>query len=318
MQAPSGFQATPLPSDAPGRDQACRRASTPAGDGVREECPMTRGWGSTCEPRPEVATLCSEGHFLSGEGHLCPGILMWANSCPWKPPPRSPGCELPLSQEHSQLVCSLVVRAPTQISPLFPKWLYPKLWEINTSSVEREMGPQASTQGLASSTGTLNPRRIPPGAVWGSPGWALCGDAARSLASLLDVCAGLLWLPCSSVPHPFSHQSSYLWGGQGPPPGKDKSHFSFIYHLLFLLESEKRKLVPQSCLTLCNPMDCSPVHRILQAINTGVGCCSLLQEIFPTWDRTQVEPCIAGRFFTIWATREAPMKGLCNPFMTNY
>ena len=33
-------------------------------------------------------------------------------------------------------------------------------------------------------------------------------------------------------------------------------------------------------------MNCSPsgpsVHRILQAINTRVGCCSLLQEIFPT------------------------------------
>jgi len=34
--------------------------------------------------------------------------------------------------------------------------------------------------------------------------------------------------------------------------------------------------------------------------NTGVGSCSLLQEIFPT----QVS-CIAGKFFTSWATREA-------------
>ena len=39
--------------------------------------------------------------------------------------------------------------------------------------------------------------------------------------------------------------------------------------------------------------------------NTGVGNHSLLQGIFPTQDWTQFS-CIAGRFFTIWATREAP------------
>ena len=38
--------------------------------------------------------------------------------------------------------------------------------------------------------------------------------------------------------------------------------------------------------------------------NTGVGCHALLQGIFPTQDQTQVSY-IAGRFFTIWATREA-------------
>ena len=38
--------------------------------------------------------------------------------------------------------------------------------------------------------------------------------------------------------------------------------------------------------TLCDPVDCSPpgssVHGIFQARNTGVGCHSLLQAIFPT------------------------------------
>ena len=38
--------------------------------------------------------------------------------------------------------------------------------------------------------------------------------------------------------------------------------------------------------------------------NTGVGSLSLLQGIFPTRDWTQVF-CIAGGFFTSWATREA-------------
>ena len=45
-------------------------------------------------------------------------------------------------------------------------------------------------------------------------------------------------------------------------------------------------LVTQSCPTLCDPMDCSPpdssVHEDSPGKNTGVGCHSLLQGIFPT------------------------------------
>ena len=45
-------------------------------------------------------------------------------------------------------------------------------------------------------------------------------------------------------------------------------------------------LVPQSCLTLCDPMDCSPpgssVHGTSTGKNTGVGCHALLQGIFLT------------------------------------
>ena len=66
--------------------------------------------------------------------------------------------------------------------------------------------------------------------------------------------------------------------------------------------------VAQSCVTICDPMDCSPpissVHGILQArILEGIaipfsrGSCRLR-------DWTWVF-CIAGRFFTISATREA-------------
>ena len=47
-----------------------------------------------------------------------------------------------------------------------------------------------------------------------------------------------------------------------------------------------RLLVAQSCLTLCNPMDCSPpgssVHGILQARTLEWGSLSLLKGIFPT------------------------------------
>ena len=67
--------------------------------------------------------------------------------------------------------------------------------------------------------------------------------------------------------------------------------------------------VIQSCLTLCNPMDCSPpgssVHRILQA--------RILESVavpFSTGSSQPRDPnqvfCIAGRFFTICATKEVP------------
>ena len=44
-------------------------------------------------------------------------------------------------------------------------------------------------------------------------------------------------------------------------------------------------LVAQLCLTLCDPMDCSPpgssVHGDSPGKNTGAGCHALLQGIFP-------------------------------------
>ena len=61
----------------------------------------------------------------------------------------------------------------------------------------------------------------------------------------------------------------------------------------------------QSCLTLCNPRDCSPpgfsVHGIFQArMNTGVGCRDQMG--------TSVPPALAGGFFTTSATWEAQGK----------
>ena len=67
-------------------------------------------------------------------------------------------------------------------------------------------------------------------------------------------------------------------------------------------------LVTQLCLTLCNPMDCSPpgssVHGILQArILEWVAIRFFRGSSWPR-DRTQVSH-IAGRYFIIWATWEA-------------
>ena len=60
--------------------------------------------------------------------------------------------------------------------------------------------------------------------------------------------------------------------------------------------------------TLYNPMDCGPpdssVQRASPGKNTGVGCHALLWESSQSGDWTQVS-CIIGRFFIVWATREA-------------
>ena len=67
-------------------------------------------------------------------------------------------------------------------------------------------------------------------------------------------------------------------------------------------------LVTQSCPTLCDPMDCSPldvsVHGILQARILDWAAFPFYRGSSWPRDRTQVS-CTAGRFFAIWATREA-------------
>ena len=63
-------------------------------------------------------------------------------------------------------------------------------------------------------------------------------------------------------------------------------------------------LVIQLYLTLCDPMDCSLCPWDSPGKNTGMGCHSLSRESSRPRDQNQVS-CIAGRFFIIWATREA-------------
>ena len=69
-------------------------------------------------------------------------------------------------------------------------------------------------------------------------------------------------------------------------------------------ESVSRLVVPD-----CDPMDCGPpgssAHGILQARILERVAISFSRGSSQPRDRTQVS-CTAGRFFTIWATREAP------------
>ena len=59
----------------------------------------------------------------------------------------------------------------------------------------------------------------------------------------------------------------------------------------------------ESCLTLCDPMDCT-VHGILQAIILEWVAFPFSSRSSQPRDPTQVSH-ISGRFFTSWATREA-------------
>ena len=75
-----------------------------------------------------------------------------------------------------------------------------------------------------------------------------------------------------------------------------------------LKESESE--VAESCLTLCDPMDCSlpgsSVHGIFQARVLEWAAISFSKESSRPRDWTWVSR-IAGRHFTIWATREAKL-----------
>ena len=66
--------------------------------------------------------------------------------------------------------------------------------------------------------------------------------------------------------------------------------------------------VAQSCLTLCDPMDCyllgSSIHGIFQARVLEWVAISFSRGSSQPRDLTQVS-CIAGRCFTVWVTREA-------------
>ena len=71
--------------------------------------------------------------------------------------------------------------------------------------------------------------------------------------------------------------------------------------------SESESEVAQSCLTLCDPMDCSlpssSVHGILQAKVLEWVAVSFSRGSSQPRDQTQVSH-TAGRHFTVWATRE--------------
>ena len=99
-------------------------------------------------------------------------------------------------------------------------------------------------------------------------------NAMLCYAKSLQLC------PTLCDPIDSSHQAPHPWDSPGKNTGVG-CHF-----LLQCVKVKTESEVAQSCLTLCNPMNCSPpgsfVHGILKGRNTGMGCHSLLQGIFLT------------------------------------
>ena len=91
-----------------------------------------------------------------------------------------------------------------------------------------------------------------------------------------------------------------------PTSGRSSSCFSpgVDPHLQTMpfFKVEVKALVAQSCLTLCDPMDCSPpgspVHGILQAGRQEWVATPFSRKYSPPRDQTQVSS-TAGRFFII-------------------
>ena len=108
--------------------------------------------------------------------------------------------------------------------------------------------------------------------------WVHFWDVLSGLSSFLKCC---LLRPLLNIFSP----SSLLWN---------------------LLENLVKVLVAQSCLTLCNPMDCSllgsSVHGIVQARILEWVVIPFSRGSSRPRDRTRVS-CIVGKFFTVWATQ---------------
>ena len=87
-----------------------------------------------------------------------------------------------------------------------------------------------------------------------------------------------------------------------------QEHWSGLPFPSVVHENESESEVAQSCPTLCNPMDCSlwgsSVHGIFQARVLEWIATAFSRGSSRPRDWTQVSR-IAGRYFTIWATREA-------------
>ena len=94
------------------------------------------------------------------------------------------------------------------------------------------------------------------------------------------------------------------------PGAWDENHVYISDITISLPRCKVKVLVAQSCLTLWNPMDCSPpgssVHGILKARNPECIAISFSRASFRPRDRIRVS-CITSRFFTVWATKEAPV-----------
>ena len=97
-------------------------------------------------------------------------------------------------------------------------------------------------------------------------------------------------------------------------------HLPSCHH--HLKKKKVKVLVVQLCLTLCDPTYCSPPGS--SVCGTGILQARILECVAIPFSRRSSQPrnrtqvsCIAGRFFTIWVTREAPFtQTVLSPLIT--
>ena len=116
---------------------------------------------------------------------------------------------------------------------------------------------------------------------------------------------GVLWsyLCLGSTPSPLAGKPS-LQFFVSPGPGA----VTLDHSLRMGGGKGKESEVAHLCLTLCDPMDGFSVHGIFQARGLEWVAISFSRGSFWPSDRTRVSR-IAGRRFTVWATREAQIMG---------
>ena len=112
----------------------------------------------------------------------------------------------------------------------------------------------------------------------------------------------------SPWPHGLQHARPAC---PSPSPSDCPSSCALHWWCCPAISSSDSLFSAQSYLTLCHPMD-SSVHGIFQA--------RILRQVAIPFSRGSSQPrdwtqasCIAGRFFTVWATREAPFYSLWHP-----
>ena len=95
------------------------------------------------------------------------------------------------------------------------------------------------------------------------------------------------------------------WEDKSTSPGG--GNLWSVSGMCIIKEHKKNAEVAQSCLTLCNPMDCSlpgsSIHGIFQARILEWVAISFFRGSSRPRDWTRVA-CIVGRRFTIWTARE--------------
>ena len=121
---------------------------------------------------------------------------------------------------------------------------------------------------------------------------------------------------------PLNNPTYIIWGGPEAKSWEGPLDETEIYYNLVIIKSCEWVKVAQSCLTLCDPMDCSlpvsSVYGIFQARVLDWVVISFSRGSSQPRDQTQVS-CIAVGFFTVWTTREAkfseshlfPVTGCC-------